>query len=151
MKVQYQGIKNHGRPVVVSTTETISRNDLVEIDANGKMVAATDAATTGLAVAGDDYPDTEYQGTKTDVVAFMLGEGCEVRVPFTNTSTLESLAQADIGAGPFPYDSTADKINLSTTTNGVFVPTGIPNGTDVGDRSGTLVGYFIDSSVFGGN
>ena len=149
MKVRFHEAAIKGRPVVVSTTQTIEAGQLVQVDANGKVVVAANNATSGLAVAADQYPDSEYEGTKTQVGLWKL-EDCEVIVPFTNTSTLETLAQADIDAGPFAYDSTADKIDL-TTGSGSFIPTGVYYGTSIGDRSGYLIGRFIDSACFGGN
>jgi hypothetical protein len=135
-------------PVAVAPAATIVRNAVVKV-VSGEVTAIADGDSANLAVAMDKYPDVDFAGTKTKVDLVRLGEDAEVEVPFNHAGSDpgDVLAQADIGGGPFRLlAATGGTIELSSTSNGVFIPLRVGRDTKIGDKTGYLVGVFTDAA-----
>lgn len=143
MSVRYVGPYQSMGPVKVNSGETIARGDFVTITA-GLVNAIAAATADNLAVALDMYPDSEYEGTKEKVGLALLGEDCEIEVPFTKAT---ALADTDIGAGPFALTA-AGEVDLAVTVGGVFTPRRLGRDTDLGATSGYLIGVVTDAASF---
>jgi hypothetical protein len=137
-------------PVAVDSTATIVRNAVVRVD-SGEVKAIANGSNAGLALAMDKYPDAEYAGTKTRVDLARLGEDHEIEVPFQHDGTTagDVLAQSDIGGGPFRLLAAGGgTVELASTTNGVFQPLRLGRDTQIGDKTGFLIGVFTDAASF---
>jgi hypothetical protein len=135
-------------PVKVASAVTLVRNAVVRV-ASGEVTNIADGSNANLAVAMDKFPDVDYAGTKTQIDLIRLGEDAEVEVPFNHAGSdpADVLAQADIGGGPFRLLATGGgTIELSSTTNGVFIPLRVGRDTKLGDKTGYLVGVFTDAA-----
>jgi hypothetical protein len=135
-------------PVAVDTTATIVRNTVVQV-VSGEVVPVTDGADANLAIAMDKYPDPDYGGVKTKVDLVRLGEDIEVEVPFTHAGSDpgDVLAQGDIGGGPFDILAlNGGTVELGSTADGVFIPLRLGRDTQIGDKTGYLVGVFTDAA-----
>jgi len=137
-------------PVKVASAATVVRNNVVRVN-SGEVTVIADGSNVNLAVAMDKYPDTDYGGTKTKVELLRLGEDIEVEVPYNHAGSDpgDVLAQGDIGGGPFRLLAAAGgTIELSSTSNGVFIPTRLGRDTKIGDKTGYLIGVFVDAASF---
>lgn len=129
--------------VPVNSGATITRNQFVEI-ASGEAVALTAAPQANIAVSLENFPDAEYEGTRTSIDIALLGEDQEIEVPF---STAATIAIADIGAGPYALTA-AGVVDIDTTTNGVFIIRRLGRETEFGAASGYVVGVITDAAAF---
>jgi hypothetical protein len=148
MAVRLIGPEQWMGPVAVDTTATIVRGTVVRVDA-GEVKPVADGSNVNLAIAMDKYPDPDYGGVKTQVDLVRLGEDCEVEVPFTHDGAGpgDVLAQADFGGGPFRLLAAGGgTIELDSTSDGVFIPLRLGRDTQVGDKTGYLVGVFTDAA-----
>lgn len=148
MAVRLIGATQLMGPVAVDATAVIERNAVVQI-VSGEVVPVTDGADTNLAVAMDKFPDPEYGGVKTQIDVVRLGEDVEVEVAFTHSGTgpTDVLAQSDIGGGPFDILALGGgTIDLDSTADGVFIPLRLGRDTQLGDKTGYLVGVFTDAA-----
>jgi len=66
MSVRFVGPYQTMGPVDVDSSATIARGDFVTVS-SGTVSEISLGSNTNLAVALDGYPDTEYEGTKTQV------------------------------------------------------------------------------------
>lgn len=145
MSVIFVGPYQQMGPVEVDTQDTLTRGDFVTVS-SGTVSAISAGSNANLAVSLDKYPDTEYEGTRTEVELALLGEDTEIEVPFVTTDSA-GIEQADIGGGP--YALTADgEVDIDTTANGVFTIRRLGREATYGNLTGYVVGVVSDAASF---
>jgi len=145
MSVRFVGPYQTMGPVDVDSSATIARGDFVTIS-SGTVSAISLGSNTNLAVALDGYPDTEYEGTKTQVDLALLGEDTEIEVPFV-TADSAGIEQTDIGGGAYRLEADGD-VDIDSTSNGVFTIRRLGRDTQLGDLTGYVVGVVSDAASF---
>lgn len=143
MSVRIIGADPTMTAVPVNSGATITRNQFVTLS-SGEAVAIGASPTANLAISMENFPDAEYEGTRTQIDVALLGEDQEIEVPFTTATTI---AKADIGAGPFALTA-AGVVDIDVTASGVFTIRRLGRETEFGAASGYVVGVVSDAAAF---
>lgn len=143
MSVRFVGPFQTMGPVAVDSSATIAAGDIVQVAA-GLVTALASGDVVGLAVALDKSPDTEYEGTKSQVDVALLGGGVLVELPMVDAG---GIAAANIG-GTYTLTA-AGAVDTADDSGGpAFTVMHLSRDTALGDTTGYVVGTFLDSVTF---